>query len=166
MDYPYHTKKKTMGFLDQHLWVIAGSNLPFQNFKLIHPNNAKPAEYEDYRNLEDWSPLFNVVKEYYDNMKIPITEVIYHLSQYVVVVLEHRNADTSKLLHKAGRVPCFYMYDNEMGRPERLRAQRQIVPIPGKPDETEYQSLQPGVRISSEILPGTQGRFRSSSAGL
>ncbi len=58
------------------------------------------------------------------------------------------------------------MYDDEMGRTAALQARRQTDATPGNPDNTEYESLQPGLRVSSNYLLDGPGDFYSFTCGV
>ncbi|KAG5305338.1 hypothetical protein I7I50_05702 [Histoplasma capsulatum G186AR] len=117
------------------------------------------------RAMQDWEPLFVSIKTYFQEQGISITEVMY-LKSYVVIVLEHRNTDPTKLLSQAANIRCFYYYDDEIGRPASLRACRLTDPTPTNPDNNEYSTLQPGLRVTSDYLPSKPGTFLSTTAGV
>ncbi|EDN02567.1 hypothetical protein I7I51_07560 [Histoplasma capsulatum] len=85
----------------------------------------------------DWEPLFISIKTYFQEQGISITEVM-----------------------------CFYIYDDEIGRPASLPACRLTDPTPNNPDNNEYSTLQPGLRVTSDYLPSTPGTFLSTTAGV
>src|SRR5690349_4671920 len=67
----------------------------------------------DCREVADWEQLFRIIKWHFQDLQISITEVMYW-GHSVVIILEHRDTDITKLLHKAANVQCRYFYDDEM----------------------------------------------------
>lgn len=117
------------------------------------------------QDMEDWSPLFNLIRGHFQDLGISITEVMYW-SSFVIVVLEHRNTDAGKLPWKAANILCFYLYDDEMGRPFLPQAHRLRDPTLGNPDNSQYGPLQPGLRVTSTYLPSKPDMFLSTTAGV
>ena len=87
-------------------------------------------------------------------------------NNYVIVILEHRNTDLSKLPQKVANIACTYLYDDEMGRPSVHQARRLTDPTPGNPDNSEYNTLCPGLRVSSAYIPSMPGMFLSTTTGV
>lgn len=117
------------------------------------------------RDMRDWDPLFNVIKDHFELLRVPITEVMYW-GNFILIVLEHRDTDFTKLPWKAANILCFYLYNDEMGRPQVPQARRQTDPTPGNPDNSKYDTLQPGLRITSAYLPSQPDAFLSTTAGV
>ena len=142
---------------------VARSPLPFGT--QARRKNGSVAEDQNGRNMKNWTPLFNIIRNHFQAIDISITEVIYWAS-YVVIVLEHRGTNTDKLPWKVANIQCFYTYDDEMGRPSIPQACRLQDPTPGNPDNAHYHSLQPGLRVTSDYLPSRPGTFLSTTTGV
>lgn len=123
--------------------------------------------HQDYngRGLKDWTPLFNLIKDHFKDIQISITEVMYW-NRFVMIVLEQRNTDRSKLPRKVANIMCFYLYDDEMGRPSTPQARRLTDPTIGNPDETQYDTLRPGLRVTSAPLPSEPSMVLSTTTGV
>ncbi|KAM5448520.1 hypothetical protein MaudCBS49596_005314 [Microsporum audouinii] len=119
----------------------------------------------NYRNDEGKAELvFNVAKEHFIAKGISITEIQYW-GNFIVIVLEHRNTDRSALPQSVTGCSCFYLYDDEMGRPLNLSALRLTEPSPGTLDTSQYETLRPGVMLSSGKHP-TEGWELVTSSGV
>jgi len=134
-------------------------------YRFVSRKNGSIADDMNGRDLDDWCPLFDIIRDHFHSLHISITEVIY-CRNLVYIVLEHRSADLSKLPWQAAEIRCFYLYEDEMGRPSVSKAHLQTDPMPGNPDNSEYGTLQPGVRISSGYLQSDPGKFMSTTAGV
>ena len=115
--------------------------------------------------LEDWTLLFEAIRAFFEDIEIPITEVMYW-GAYVSVVLERRDTDLAKVPGKAGGIMCMYHYEDEMGRPQGIQGRRATDTTPGNPDHSEYAPLQPGVRIYSAHLIDSPSMFLQTTAGV
>ena len=132
---------------------------------LVQQKNGSIAEDQDGRDMEDWEPLFDIIQSHFRALGIGITEVMYW-GIYVIIVLEHRDTDFTKLPRKAANISCTYLYDDEIGRPSVPQARRIMDPTPGNPDESEYKTLQPGVRVTSACMTSKPNTFMSTTAGV
>jgi hypothetical protein len=83
-----------------------------------------------------------------------------------MIVPEHRNTNTAKLPYMAANIPCLYLYDDEKGRPPMPQARRVTDPMPGNPDNSEYDTLQPGLRVTSAYPPNKPDTFLSMTSGV
>jgi len=120
----------------------------------------------DYRNVDDWEPLFQLVKDYFQSIEVLINEVLY-CNVYVIVVLGQRGIDITKLPSWVARVSCRYYYSDEWSdKPLDLQARRSSSPAAGSPDDSECEVLQPGARVASGHFPGESARFLSTTAGV
>jgi hypothetical protein len=141
---------------------------------LVQQENDSIAEDQNGRDMEDWEPLFYIIQSHFRALGIGITEVMYW-GNYVIIVLEHRDTDVTKLPRKAANIACTYLYDDEIGRPSAPQARRIMDPTfnrarfsrltPGNPDESEYKTLQPGVRVTSACMTSKPNTFMSTTAG-
>lgn len=131
----------------------------------VHWKNESIAEGLNGRDMMDWEPLFIVIRDHFQRLGVQITEVMYW-KDYLLVILKHRSTDMAKLPQKAANIVITYRYEDEMGRQCTPQARRQTDPMPGNPDESKYDSLQPGVRVSSAYIPSQPGMFMSSTAGV
>lgn len=131
----------------------------------VHRRNGTIADQMDGRGMKTWTPLFEAVRDHFLALEISITQVMYW-GNLLIIVLEHRGIDTARLPWKAARVPCQYLYDDEMGRPRLPQARRQTDPTPGNPDQSQYITLQPGMRVTSAYMPGEPNMFRATTTGV
>ncbi|OAP53799.1 hypothetical protein AYL99_11985 [Fonsecaea erecta] len=123
---------------------------PLPNGKRVTRKNGSVAEDQDYRNIKDWEPLFHVIRKFFEDIGIPITEVMYLVPWLV------------------GRVACVYLYEDEMGRPSNLYTRRQLDPTPESPDMSKYDTLQPGLRVVSNSPPqlGDPDTYLETTTGV
>lgn len=133
--------------------------------RFVPSRNGRLAEDKNYRDVEDWSPLFVIVRDHFADLGIPMTEVMYW-GNFIIIVLEKRDTDLTKIPASVAKVNCQVVFEDEMGRPKKPQARRQHDPSPGNPDETKYETLRPGVRVSSGYLPDEPGAFITSTAGV
>ena len=141
-------------------------NGPMPRARLVGWRGGSIAEDRNYRDVEDWDPLFDLINDHFQSLAISMTEVIYWGNQ-VTIVLEYRDTDLSKLPWKVAKVHCVYLYDDEMGRPSTPQARRLRDPVPGSPDESRYDdTLQPGVMVTSGYFPDQPTTFLSTTAGV
>ncbi|OAP54118.1 hypothetical protein AYL99_11653 [Fonsecaea erecta] len=139
---------------------------PLPQGKLVTRKNGYLAEDQDYRNMKNWEPLFKVIQKHFEeNINISITEVIY-LGNVVYIVLEHRQTDMTKVPWLIGKATCVYLYDDEMGRPSKLHARRQHDLTQGNPDISMYDTLQPGLRVTSNYLPDSSDAYLETTTGV
>lgn len=92
--------------------------------------------------------VFNILKAYFTQLRVSITQLQYW-ENFVVVVLEDRSTDMTKVPRAAARCPCYYLFDDELGRPENLSAKRIKEPTGDVVDDSLYETLRPGVMLSS-----------------
>ncbi|OQV10307.1 hypothetical protein CLAIMM_14327 [Cladophialophora immunda] len=139
---------------------------PMLGWRMVSGRNGSIDRDKDYRNMVDWEPLFQVLKRHFEDIHISITEVMY-LGNHVKIVLEHRQTDMSKVPFSAGKVGCFYLYEDQMGTPSTLHTRvRSLEPTPGNPDLSQYSSLQPGLRVASAYLPGDPNTYLGTTTGI
>lgn len=131
----------------------------------VHWKNGSIAEDLNGRDMEDWVPLFHIIKNHFRDIGVSITEVMY-FSHCVDIVLEHRDTDYTQLPRLAAKILCYYMFEDEMGRPSTPHARRLLDPAPGNPDISQYDTLQPGMRISSTYLPDSLDTFLATTTGV
>jgi hypothetical protein len=138
---------------------------PIPELRPVHRKNGVIHEDRNGRDMKDWNPLFNLIRSHFEGLGISITEVMYW-ANFVIIVLEHRNTDIGKLPWKAANISCFYLYDDEMGRPSTPQARRLTDPTAGNPDDSQYDTLQPGLRVTSAYLPSKPDMFLSTTTGV
>jgi hypothetical protein len=157
---------KTIAGLPPYITLEIGpQSMPLPALSGVRRENGSLAEDRNGRDMKVWDPLFTVIKNHFQDLGISITEVMYW-GNYAIIVLEYRNTDRAKLPFQAANIRCFYLYDDEMGRPSIPHARRLMDPTPGNPDNSEYDTLQPGLRVTSEYLPSKPGMFLSTTAGV
>ncbi|KAI5456426.1 hypothetical protein BGZ63DRAFT_429079 [Mariannaea sp. PMI_226] len=131
----------------------------------VNPRNGRIAGDIDGRDMEVWTPLFEAIRDHFLDLQISITQVMYW-GNSVLIILEHRDTDMAKLPWRAAGIPCRYLHDDEMGRPRLPQSRRQSDPTPGNPDQNQYHTLQPGVRVTSNFFPDECEVFQATTAGV
>jgi hypothetical protein len=134
----------------------------------LYPDICNPfprATLAHWKDLSDWDPVFQLIKDYFEQVDIPITEVQYWRT-FVIIVLETRDTDTTKILNQVGNVKCLCLFEGEMGRPVTPKARRLAIPEPGDPDNSRYETLRPGIRLASSDDPDQPGAYLTTSAGI
>jgi len=144
---------------------LSPEDSPFPLGTGVSRRNGSIAENLDCRNARPWGRLFSIIQYHFEAIKVPITEVMYW-DTYVLIVLEDRTTQWDKLPQKVAKVTCTYMYEDQMARPRSFPSRQLTEPSPGVPDENEYDTLQPGIRITSDYQPGQQGAFRATTTGV
>lgn len=130
-----------------------------------HWGNPRIGQDIDGLNFSNWDIVFHLIKEYFNEVEIPITEVQYWGS-FVMIILENRNSDVTKFPNRVANIRCNYLYEDQMGRPEVPQARRVLEPMPGNPDESQYDILGPGLRLASDHDPSDPGAYLRTSAGV
>lgn len=157
---------KTIAGLALYLAPRPGpEHCPMPSGRPVSRRNDTIADEMDGRDMKTWTPLFETIRDHFISLGISITQVMYW-GNLLIIVLEHRDTDVAKLPRKAAGVPCHYLYGDEMGRPRLPQAQRQSDPTPGNPDQSQYTTLQPGMRVTSAYLPDSSGMFQATTAGV
>ncbi len=124
------------------------------------------AENLNYRDRkDDWQPLFEAVRLHFASIQVPITEVIYW-GYFLHIILEHEDTVMARLPSLAGKITCRYIFEKQMKRPSKPQARRRVndTALDRVVDDTTYDILQTGVRVSSNFLPDSQ-TFLSSTLG-
>ncbi|KAH8816449.1 hypothetical protein F5884DRAFT_776275 [Xylogone sp. PMI_703] len=85
---------------------------------------------------------------------------------HFVIILEHRSTDHTKIPSGVANIACLYLFEDEMARPPVPQARCIIESTPGNPDNGEFTTLQPGLRITSAYLPSSSGTFLSTTTGV
>ncbi|KAK2744190.1 hypothetical protein FQN55_006874 [Onygenales sp. PD_40] len=112
--------------------------------------------------------LFDIIADHFNTAHIPITEMQYW-ENFVVIVLEHRETDLTDVPSEIARCSCYYLFEDEMDRPPELPAPRLKEPKPTKDiivDDSKYETLRPGVMLSSEKHPEQDVESLASSGIL
>lgn len=138
---------------------------PIPKLRPVHRKNGVIHADRNGRDMKDWNPLFSLIRIHFQGLGISITEVMYW-DNFVIIVLEYRNTDMSKLPWMTANILCCYLYEDEMGRPSAPQARRLTDPTPGNPDDSQYDTLQPGLRVTSTYLPSKPGMFLSTTTGV
>lgn len=138
---------------------------PIPPMRPAHWRNPRIGQDIDGQDLSNWDPVFHIIRDYFKEIEILITEVQYWES-FVVIILENRNADMTKLPCRVANIRCNYLYEDQMGRPEVPQARRLLEPMPGNPDESQYDILRPGLRLASSYDPSQPGAYLRTSAGV
>ena len=110
--------------------------------------------------------IFNLTQDFFANARISITEIQFW-GCLVIIVLESNSGGDEVL----GAVPrsiakcqCFYLFESEIGRPTTLLAKRLIEASPGTIDESHYDTLRPGIIVSSGL--NDEGEEMRTSSGV
>lgn len=124
----------------------------------IDATNLPPGKIDD---------AFELVKNFFAQAKISITEVQYW-NIFFVIILENEETDLAKVPSAIGRCRCFYLFENEMGRPrpDEFPARQICDPTGNIVDNGEYDILRPGVMVSSGRDPTTHIEYLTSSGVL
>ncbi|OBT97970.1 hypothetical protein VE01_03884 [Pseudogymnoascus verrucosus] len=85
-------------------------------FQVPMRNRAIAESVVEGRDMADWELLFIIIRNYFRQVEISITEVMYW-SNSVVVILQHRDINIRKLPWKVSNIGVFYRYEDEMDRP-------------------------------------------------
>ncbi|KAK3348912.1 hypothetical protein B0T25DRAFT_458513 [Lasiosphaeria hispida] len=155
----------TIGGVPLYLTLAIGSDDPFPQGTPVGRRNGAIAADRHGRDVEDWEPLFHIIKTHFEQLKVPITEVIFWGSHFTIV-LKHRDVDMAKVPCQAANLRCVYVFDDEMGRPSAPQARRLSDPTMGNPDTSEYETPQPGLRVSSSHPPSNPDSFFSTTSGV
>ena len=131
----------------------------------IPSKQGRIATHLDYTDKKDfaWEPLFEEIRAHFQSLAIAITEVIY-FGHFVYIVLEDQDTDMTKLPRMAAAMACMYMFEHEMHRPAASQALPRIndaghgVAV----DDSNYNVLQPGVKICSDFLPHSQASLSTT----
>lgn len=119
---------------------------------------------------EKMDDIFELVKKFFLQAKISITEIQYW-NNFLVIALEYENTDLTKVPSAIARCCCFYLFESEMGRPIQYPTKRIQEPTDNVVDNSQYDILRPGIMLSSgkdetgmEILT-TSGALVQDSLG-
>ncbi|KAJ4688880.1 hypothetical protein HRR80_000248 [Exophiala dermatitidis] len=145
-------------YLHPDLGEIGFGNGPMPIARLASWRNGSIAEDQNGRNLEDWEPLFLLVRDHFIKLEISITQVMY-VGHAMIIALEHRTTDMNKLPFQAAKVTCLYIFDDELVKPSMPHARCLLDPAPGNPDVSQYDHLQPGLRVTSAFLPNSDSPY-------
>lgn len=156
---------KTVAGVTPHFMIPPGPSAlrTPQAFNVVGDNESVGPDL-DCRGLVDWKPLFTFVRDYFETIGVPITEVIYR-SDSTLIVLVSRDTDPRKLPRSVANTRCGYVYDDQMGRPSLPQGELLSDTIPGTPDETEYKILRPGVPVASTYPSASPVNFFRGTAG-
>jgi hypothetical protein len=110
---------------------------------------------------------FQLVKTFFSEAHIFITEIQYW-DEFFVIVLLDESVDLTKIPRWIAKCPCYYLYESEMGRPAfgKFAAKRNRDPSIDVVDNSEYDLLRPGIMLSSGRDAETQTEFLTSSGVL
>lgn len=138
---------------------------PIPRARAVGWRNGSIAEDQNCQNMENWEPLFHIIKDHFQDLGVSIAEVMYW-GNCVMIVLKHRDVDMGKLPSQAAKTRCLYLFDDEMGRPSAPQARRLTDPTQGNPDNSQYNTLQPGLRVTSSYMPSNPDMFLSTTSGV
>ncbi|KAJ5372663.1 hypothetical protein N7517_004669 [Penicillium concentricum] len=128
-----------------HLRISANTNV----------TNLPPSEVEN---------AFKLVFEFFTKTQIVITQVQYW-GRFFIIVLEYESTDLSRVPRTIGCCNCFYLFENEVGRP-RFPARRITDPTGNVIDDSKYDTLRPGIMLSSGTSSITSYEYRTTSGAL
>lgn len=112
--------------------------------------------------------IFDLVRDFFAQTDISITEILFwgHL---IAIVLDDEGSKTegvSAVPRSVAQCNCFYLFESEMARPRKLTA-RQIKPVSlAKIDDSQYDTIRPGVMLSSGRHPMGEWEVLTSSGVL
>ncbi|KAL6408222.1 hypothetical protein AUP68_08074 [Ilyonectria robusta] len=105
------------------------------------------------------------VRDHFLALEISITQAI-SWGNFLNIVLEYRDINIARMRWKAPRIPCLYLYDDKMGSPRLPQPRPQTDPTPGNPDQSQYTTLRPGMRITSAYMSGRPDMFQATTTGV
>ncbi|OQE02700.1 hypothetical protein PENVUL_c039G02126 [Penicillium vulpinum] len=112
------------------------------------------------------SLIFDLVRDFFRNANIPITE-IQSWGHIVIIVLEtepHNVEILQAVPNSIAQCQCFYLFESEIERPIQLSADH-LKQVPAAAiDDAQYQILRPGVALSS--ARNTLGESSCTSSGV
>lgn len=112
--------------------------------------------------------VFDLVREFFDKAEISITEIQYW-DNYIIIILEDE-LEKDEALQAAprtvARCTCFYLFESMMARPDKLPARRIREASLTTIDDNRYETLRPGVMLSSGQHPEDGTEFLTSSGVL
>ncbi|KIY01857.1 uncharacterized protein Z520_01995 [Fonsecaea multimorphosa CBS 102226] len=154
----------TVAGLPLYLHQIPGQN-PMPRALPVSRKNGSIAEDQNGRDMQDWEPLFHIIKSHFEELRVPITEVMY-LGNVVFIVLKYRDTNYNKLPFHAANISCSYLFEDEMGRPSAPHVRRLSDRAPGDLDMNQYDTLQPGLRVASSYLLDKPDAFLATTTGV
>ncbi|KAK3363871.1 hypothetical protein B0T25DRAFT_470095 [Lasiosphaeria hispida] len=155
----------TIGGVPLYLTLQIGSGGPIPQGRFVGSRNGSIAKDQKGRGMKDWEPLFHIIKGHFQGLGVSITEVMYW-GDFVIIILKHHDVDMEKLPSQAAKIRCLYLFDDQMGRPSAPQARCLTDPTPGNPDNSQYNTLQPGLRVTSSYLPSNPDTFLSTTSGV
>ena len=109
---------------------------------------------KDYRDLESWAPTFQLMRDYFSQMGVQVTEII-SWNRGATVVLGDRSTDVKQLPGRIAHILCMYAFEDGMSRPLSLESKMD----PQETSESEQigkkgvrVDLRPGMRVMSETF--------------
>ncbi|KAK2812177.1 hypothetical protein FQN50_001534 [Emmonsiellopsis sp. PD_5] len=94
--------------------------------------------------------IFDLIKEYFGEVKIGISEIQYW-SNFVVIVLDSDDTDMTAVPRAVASCPCYYLFESEMGRRNDLPALATDESHGDIYDDSQYTVLRPGIMLSSGV---------------
>jgi hypothetical protein len=106
--------------------------------------------------------IFDLSRDFFVNVRIPITEIQFWGRLVIIVLGSNTGGDVLRAVPKSiARCQCFYRFESEIGRPTTLLTKEAD---PRTIDETQYDSLRPGILLSSG--PNDQEEEKRTSSGV
>ncbi|KAI9367319.1 hypothetical protein BJX61DRAFT_316587 [Aspergillus egyptiacus] len=142
--------------------------------RILRRRSRSRITISDHLDLRDNEPaaqlIFDLVKDFYERESIPITEIQFWETTVIIVLDMPKDNDDVlyKVPRSVGQCNCFCLYEEEMGRPRTLPAFRMKPASPnnGKIDNSRYETLRPGVILSSGKHTEEEGSEILSSSGV
>jgi hypothetical protein len=139
---------------------------PTPPIKRSSKSNIRISPEIDGRHVgEGVDDVFALVREFFIKARISITEMQYW-NNFLVIVLEDRVTTLDKVPRAIARCPCYYLFEDEMGRPRDFPAHRIKEPTRDIADNGGYDILRPGVMLSSGKHPTEDVEVLTSSGVL
>jgi len=139
---------------------------PSPPIKRSSKSNIRISRDFDGRNLEEKvDDVFELIVEFFTKANIPITEMQYW-NNFLVIVLEDRETNLNNVPRSVACCPCYYLFEDEMGRPRDFPARRINEPTRDVVDNGQYGILRPGIMLSSGRHPTEDMEVLTSSGVL
>ncbi|KAJ5609271.1 hypothetical protein N7528_009838 [Penicillium herquei] len=141
-----------------------GPMIPIQHQSHSNINLSNQLDLRD--NEAAMGLIFDLVRDFFNKVEIPITEIQFW-GHIIIIVLENEGEKdkTLKAVPKSiAKCKCFYLFESIMGRPRNLSA-RPLKEASIEKDDSTYQTMRPGVMISSGKHP-IEGHEMLTSSGV
>ncbi|EAW12244.1 uncharacterized protein ACLA_062070 [Aspergillus clavatus NRRL 1] len=112
--------------------------------------------------------VFELVREFFAKSQISITEIQFW-GRVIVIVLENesnKEKDLAAVPRSIGQCNCFYLFESDMARPKSFSTAPLRQCFASQIDDSEYETIRPGVVVSSGTHPQEGWEILTSSGIL